>query len=144
MASIREDVQFSNPTISESSFKINENFDSENFEGFGDIKLNLKKYYYEENNEIDNNNNNNGSALLSLEIIIGDIDWKYPFMFKVEIESFFEWENFKGTDIDKFLEINGAAILYSYSRAHISHITNTSKYPSFDLPFYNFTDNDYQ
>ncbi|MGJ5911526.1 protein-export chaperone SecB [Staphylococcus equorum] len=136
MASIREDVQFSNPTISESNFKINDNFDSDQFNGFGDIKMNLKKYYNEENNE---NDNNNGSALLSLEIKIGDVDFNYPFMFIVKIESLFEWENFNGSDIDKFLEINGAAILYSYSRAHISLITNTSKYPSFDLPFYNFT-----
>lgn len=134
MASIRKDVQFSNPTISESNFKINNNFDSEQFSGFGDIEMNLEKIYNDDN-EYDS------KALLSLQIKIGGNDIQYPFLFELKIESIFEWDNFNGDNIDEFLEVNGAAILYSYSRSHISFVTNSSKFPSFDLPFYNFTNN---
>lgn len=139
MGSMRQDVQFSNPTITKSFFKVNKNFNQDEFKGFGELKLNLNKHFDDGSEE---KNLSEGTVLLSLEIIIGDNNTAFPFMFEFEIESIFKWNDFRGENISRFLEVNGAAILYSYSRSHISNITNSSRYPSFDLPFYNFTSNE--
>lgn len=136
MSEVRKDIRFKNPHLTNLNFGINENFDIEKFEGFGKLKLKVKKSFKEDYNKEDLE----GSSLVSLEVKIGESKEVYPFYAEISVEAIFEWDNFNSEQVEQFLNVNAAAVLYSYCRTHISYVTAASGLPSYSLPFYNFTD----
>lgn len=135
---VRKDIRFNEPYLKNISFNVNNNFNVEKFEGISEIKLEISKGFEK---AFDKENDLKGSSLVSIEIEIGGMEEINPFHIKVEVAAIFEWDNFKPNEVDDYLNINAAAILYSYCRPHISYITSASGLPTYILPFYNFTNN---
>lgn len=118
--------QFSNPKIIDIKFNCNENFDVELFEGFClDHKINK------------NISDDKTKGTVNLNLIIGGTSDKYPFFIDITNSAEFECE-----DADVFMKLidtNAPALLLSYLRPIISLITSQAGFPSFDIPFINFT-----
>ena len=56
------------------------------------------------------------------------------------MSSDFEWEDMDESMIDTMLHINAPALLLGYMRPIVATITNSSKYPVYNLPFINFNE----
>ncbi|WP_180542259.1 protein-export chaperone SecB [Staphylococcus haemolyticus] len=136
MGEVRKDIRFEDPYLKKMIFNVNDNFNVDKFEGTSQVKLEISKGFKK---DYDKDSDLKGSSLVSLEIEVGGKEDKYPFHVIVKVEAVFEWDNFKSEEVDKYLNINAAAILYSYCRPHISYITSVSGLPTYTLPFYNFT-----
>ena len=124
--------QFANPIISKINYVVHSEF----------------KWNKEEPLSITNSFKTNISpskssrkAIVELDILIGDIDpQKEPFYIEMTIGAPFKWdEAYADETIRDLLSVNAPALLLSYARPIISTITNMSPYPSYDIPFYNFT-----
>ena len=136
MGEVRKDIRFNEPYLKNLQFDVNDNFNVEKFEGISEVKLEISKGFQK---DYDKENDLKGSSLVSIEIEIGGKEDVNPFHIITKVEAIFEWDNFKSEEVDKYLNINAAAILYSYCRPHISYITSVSGLPTYTLPFYNFT-----
>lgn len=128
--------QFTNPVITDLKFETNKNFILESVsdtELYNDLKININK------------NNEKPEALVELNIFIepseANKDW--PFKINMVIVSLFSWDNTYDDELlNSLLSINAPALLLSYARPIISYITNNSRFPVYNLPFYNFTNID--
>ncbi|CCI60150.1 MULTISPECIES: protein-export chaperone SecB [Staphylococcus] len=138
MGEVRKDIRFNEPYLKNLQFDVNDNFNVEKFEGISEVKLEISKGFQK---DYDKENDLKGSSLVSIEIEIGGKEDVNPFHIITKVEAIFEWDNFKPDEVDNYLNINAAAILYSYCRPHISYITSASGLPTYTLPFYNFTNN---
>lgn len=121
--------QFSDPKIINLDYSSNEDFDIELFEGFA-LDHNIEKAISEDNRK--------GTVMLTL--IIGGKTKDYPFYISIKNSA-----DFKCSDSDVFLKLidtNAPALLLSYLRPIVSLITSQAGFPSFDLPFINFTNKD--
>lgn len=119
--------QFSDPQLINLEFIINEGFDEDLFSGFS-IKSEVHNGIIEENKE----------ALVSLKLSIGDKSEKSPFHILIVMSANFTCD--KKDFFDRLLKTNAPALLLSYARPIISLITAQAGYPSFNLPFMNFTE----
>ena len=63
-----------------------------------------------------------------------------PFKIVIKMSSDFEWEDMDESMIDTMLHINAPALLLGYMRPIVATITNSSKYPVYNLPFINFNE----
>lgn len=63
-----------------------------------------------------------------------------PFKIVIKMSSDFEWEDMDESVIDTMLHINAPALLLGYMRPLVATITNSSKYPVYNLPFINFNE----
>lgn len=63
-----------------------------------------------------------------------------PFKITVKMSSDFEWEDMDESMVDTMLHINAPALLLGYMRPIVATITNSSKYPVYNLPFINFNE----
>lgn len=118
--------QFSDPQLTNLKFIVNEDFDEDLFSGFS-IKSEIHNGIIEEEKE----------AVVSLKLIIGDKSESYPFHISIVMSANFSCT--KKEFFDKLLKTNAPALLLSYARPVISLITTQAGYPSFNLPFMNFT-----
>lgn len=136
MSGERYDIKFEDPKLNKMIFDINDNFSEEEYDGLNNMKynLNIKDISTNEQDETEN------SSLVIFNLIIGETSSKYPFKVEIEYQSIFHWNETSDIEKNSFLKINAPAILYSYCRPIISNISNLSKYPSLNIPFYNFTD----
>ena len=50
----------------------------------------------------------------------------------------FKWEDLDEKTVDSMLNLNAPALLLSYMRPIVANITNSSKFPTYNLPFINF------
>lgn len=138
MSGIRTDLSFTNPTLNKVTFKVNKDFDEENFTGIDNLNYNLT--LKEKNNDNkEENSNEEVSTLVIFELNIGEQNKNDPFLLSVEYQAEFKWSNKSNLERESFLKINAASILYSYCRPIIHNITGLSEFPPLNLPFYNFT-----
>lgn len=84
---------------------------------------------------------NNSRAIVELSIKVGDQKpEKAPFFIQLSIQAIFKWDNVYTEDtVQSLLSVNAPALLLGYARPLISTITGMSPYPTYNIPFYNFT-----
>lgn len=123
----RKLFQFKDPVLLKLDYKENQNFD---YEKFNEMKLDF---------EISVNKSKNNQAFVTLSLVIGE-DANNPFYLSISMGSEFSWEDEKEDDlISELLNINAPALLTGYMRPIISLITSSSRFPTFNLPFLDFT-----
>ena len=79
-------------------------------------------------------------ALVKLTLSIGNSTDSQPFDICVKMGANFTWD--ESVEIEKakqLLNINAPAVLLSYIRPIVSSMTNSSKYPTLNIPFIDFT-----
>lgn len=122
--------QFLNPYLEEIYFKVNSEFkiqDSE-FEMENSFNVQVKRSSKE----------NRANVGLVLEVNANAE--KAPFTLKAKVSSDFQWDSHLDDDIvDSLLNMNAPALLLSYMRPIVANVTNTSMFPTYNLPFINFT-----
>lgn len=127
--------------------------------GFQFIRPYLQELIFSENQKFDfNEEHTNGVAMnnsfsvhvekdsakpmarviLTLEINKDEDD--VPFKIKASIASLFRWGSEEEERINRMLKINAPALLLSYLRPIVAQITNSSKFPAYNIPFLNFTE----
>ena len=128
------EFQFKNPILNRLNFSIKEDYNSKGEEiGINNIfKVNIER------------DEKNPFAIVTLEVSIGDID-SAPFFIECSMSSDFKWgkEVYDEQTITDLLSINAPSLLLGYIRPIVSQITNMSKYPAYNIPFYNFLDKDW-
>lgn len=124
----RSKFQFSNPELEKIEFSINQNFDEEKYDGIA-MQSNIEVQMLEGN-----------EALVKLTLSIGNATDSQPFDICVKMGADFTWD--ESVEIEKakqLLNINAPAVLLSYIRPIVSSMTNSSKYPTLNIPFIDFT-----
>ncbi|MBC3900977.1 hypothetical protein GH811_15275 [Acetobacterium malicum] len=122
--------QFKSPDLKKIGFEIRDDFYNPDFKGFNIIDNQLS---IDENTECEN------SAIVTLEVIIGEKTSKFPYYLIVVMESEFTWDKDLPKDmVPGFLSVNAPTLLLSYARPIVASITNSSKYPILNIPFINF------
>ena len=81
----------------------------------------------------------NRTCIVSVNLVIGDRTPKEPFFIDVTMQSKFKWHEDLDGKINGMLRINAPSLLIAYIRPIISSLTASSPYPSYYLPFINFT-----
>ena len=122
--------QFSNPELEEIEFLVNNNFNKEKCDG---ITM---------QSNVDVRMLNANEAYVKLTLKIGESTDLQPFNICVKMGADFTWD--KSIDTEKakqLLNVNAPAVLLSYIRPIVSSMTNSSKYPTLDIPFIDFTKN---
>ena len=61
-----------------------------------------------------------------------------PFKLRIKVASDFKWEDLNEDVVDSMLNLNAPALLLGYMRPIVASITNSSNFPAYNLPFYNF------
>lgn len=121
--------QFTDPHIVNLEFCINENFDKEQFEGFG-IESEVSNAIIEENKE----------AFVRLRLFMGQKGASTPFSCDIEMVGKFKVEeNVEPEFFQSLLDANAPALLMSYARPIVALITAQAGFPSFNIPFVDFT-----
>ena len=125
--------QFSNPSLLNISYKINDGFSKEEEEN---INLDIHSEISIGPGPDDN------SSIVILKITIGSDDNSAPFYIYAEEGAAFRWEadRINDSQIEKLLRQNAPALLLSYLRPTIAMITAASPFPSYNIPFMNFTE----
>lgn len=119
--------QFQDPVLLKMSYNENENF---NIEEFKQMNMDF---------EVSVNKNGNSSAFVSLELKIGNEE-NNPFYINIKMGSKFTWiDDAQDYMIDELLNTNAPVLLTGYIRPIISLITSSSRFPTFNLPFIDFT-----
>lgn len=122
--------QFVNPYLAEVHFTVNADFpsDIENSEIEMQNKFNVQVKRNPEKN----------MANVSLELEINAENIKAPFGLQIRVASDFMWNDLDDTVVTTMLNQNAPALLLSYMRPIVANITNSSKFPAYNLPFVNF------
>ena len=126
-------IQFTNPIIEEISYKINHTFTKKEGKIDTHNKFDVKIRKGKEQNQ----------AIVSLKIEVGNPDHKEqePFAIILVISSMFKWDGeYDEETLNSLLSVNAPALLLGYARPMIASITNMSPYPAYNLPLYNFTE----
>lgn len=119
--------QFQDPVLLKMSYNENEKFKIEEFKQV-DLDFNVSS-----------NKNSDSSAFVLLELKIGNEE-NNPFYININMGAQFTWDNdAEESVINELLEINAPVLLTSYIRPIISLITSSSRFPTFNLPFIDFT-----
>lgn len=122
--------QFQDPYIISLEFKDNKNFDPENFEN---LKMNFDTNVSKSKTE--------NKAFVSLSVTLGDEETS-PFYIMIEMGAVFEWnDNFDKDTLEDLVSKNAPALLISYIRPVVASITSSSRFPSFNIPFVDFSSN---
>lgn len=72
-----------------------------------------------------------------LELKVG-MDKAAPFKLWIKVASDFVWEELPKEVLDIMLNCNAPALLLGYMRPIVANVTNSSKFPTYNLPFMNF------
>lgn len=124
----RSKFQFSNPELEKIEFLVNQNFDEEKYDGIA-MQSNIEVQMLE-----------GKEAVVKLTLSIGDSTDSQPFDICVTMGAHFTWD--ESVEIEKaeqLLNVNAPAVLLSYIRPIVSSMTNSSKYPTLNIPFIDFT-----
>lgn len=122
--------QFITPYLTELEFEFNKEFNpNEKFE--------LKESFHKDISRYPNENK--AYVELSLQI---DAEKNKPFRILISFASEFVWEDFEGDvgQIDEALDRSASLVLLSYMRPIVSQITGMSPLPSYEVPFYVFSE----
>ena len=122
--------QFSNPTLMNLTFEINQKFQAPP-DGTVDIQvschINVKR------------DPGKNQAVVELTVEAGNKNKEAPFMFKVTEGAQFKWEEEAKEIVDKLLRQNAPALLLGYIRPIVSVFTSSTPYGAYNLPFIDFT-----
>lgn len=94
-----------------------------------DLKINIENKYKK---------NDDSTAIVILDVKIGEKSDESPFYINIVYSANFRWDE-EITNPDDFLNINAPALLYSYIRPIVSSIMANTKYNRLDLPFMDFS-----
>lgn len=123
------EFKFVDPYLEKLVFFENKSFDAKKqevkFENIFDIEINRKE------------NENIAKVVLQLQV---GTDGEAPFKLWIRVASNFMWENLSEEILDIMLNNNAPALLLGYMRPIVASITNSSKFPTYNLPFMNFKD----
>lgn len=130
----KSDFQFSNPYLTKLNFKINDDFDKDDYNGGMSIESEITQEVITPGEE----------ARVSLLLKLGNESNIYPFYFEIEMTALFKIVNSNSStqinhSFSKLINTNAPAMLLSYARPIISLITSQSGMPAFYIPFINFT-----
>ena len=121
----QSNFRFSNPFISKIEYQMNHEFE------------------HQDELTISNSFNVNIARDPDENIAIGKKEElkKLPFYIDVIITAMFNWDDvYDDTTVQSLLSINAPALLLGYARPLVATITNMSPFPTYNLPFYNFTE----
>lgn len=123
------EFKFVDPYLEKLVFFENKSFDAKKqevkFENIFDIEINRKE------------DENIAKVVLQLQV---GTDGEAPFKLWIRVASNFMWENLSEEILDIMLNNNAPALLLGYMRPIVASITNSSKFPTYNLPFMNFKD----
>ena len=123
--------QFTNPSLTQLEFLVNELFDKENNKQ-AKIKMHLSI-------EVEKKDNILGEAQVALTLEMGDKSADVPFYIRAVEKANFRWDqSLKENDVDSMLKQNAPALLLSYLRPIIVQVTASSLYGAYHIPFMNF------
>lgn len=126
--------QFSNPNLLDVVFHVNEEF-------------NEKNYKMEINTSVDvERETEKNEAFVTVTLSLGNKK-NAPFFISITEQALFKWGKPDDPIVDeaneslkKLLKQNAPALLIGYIRPMIAFITSNSPYPSYHLPFVDFTE----
>ena len=120
--------QFSNPELEKIEFSVNQDFDEEKCDGI-QMQSNIDVKFL-----------GDSEARVQFTLTIGNVTDTQPFYICVKMSANFMWEEAVGEEKAKqLLNINAPAVLLSYIRPIVSSMTNSSRYPTLNIPFIDFT-----
>ena len=123
-------LQFSNPSISHIIFNVNREFKTI----MDPIKMENNYQTSVEKSLSDR------KAVVELFIKIGDRELA-PFYMELKMGAVFNWTEGLDESIDSLLATKAPNLLMSYARPVVASITNQSKFPVYNLPFCDFSQN---
>ncbi len=123
--------QFTDPRMTVLIFHVNQEFNVED-----DTEIKIPTNMTTNISKVADDN----FAIVELSIEIGEESSRSPFFCAVKMSANFKWEN-TDRDINALLSQNAPALLLSYARPIISNVTSSSPFPTFNLPFMDFTEN---
>ncbi|MBQ2982256.1 MAG: protein-export chaperone SecB [Lachnospiraceae bacterium] len=115
--------QFSNPHIEKVLLQSNDDFEEEKYDGMP-ISYGVKIKEKEES-----------SAIVELEISIGQEGETTPFYVELIVVSKFRWTDDVEAPADSLLKLNATTLLMSYARPIIAHLTADAGFKPFNIPF---------
>ncbi len=125
--------QFTNPTLKELSFCINENFDNQSNHKV-QVKMEMSTHIFKSSKP--------NEASVSLTVEIGEKSEKNPYWIKGTEQANFRWEDEVSEDMsERLLKQNAPSLLLSYLRPIIAQVTASSSYDAYNIPFINFAEN---
>lgn len=122
--------QFVDPHLEEVSFIANPVFVSEADDGEIEMQNSFNIQVKRSKDE------NRANVELTLET--NTENERAPFKLQIKVASDFKWEDLDEKTVDSMLNLNAPALLLSYMRPIVANITNSSKFPTYNLPFINF------
>ena len=126
----KSNFQFKTPLLTNVDFTLSDDYNST------ETSINLKSEFsaqvYKDLEE--------KTAYERLDVILGDTTSGQPFYLKVTMEAEFTWEHdIAEDDLNKLLSQNAPSVLLSYARPIVANLTSSSPYPTYNIPFMNFT-----
>ena len=129
-------LRFTNPVLHTFKFDINESFILSYQDRPSRV---IKKPTF--TTSISYKDINSETAFVLLTINIGNKTAEMPFECVIKIGAEFSWDSTSTQEeIDTFKSISAPAHLMSYARPIIAMITSMSPFPTYQLPFINFTE----
>lgn len=122
--------QFLNPYLEEVYFTVNPEYTPETNEGDIEMQNTFNIQVARSKNE------NRANVKLTLET--NAENEKAPFKLRITMASDFRWEDMDETTVESMLRLNAPALLLGYMRPIVAIITNSSNFPVYNLPFFNF------
>lgn len=126
----KSDFQFSNPQIEYLNFSQNDEFKPT------ELGVSMENSFHTEIDKSDEKNSN--EAKVSLTLQLNKNNENSPFTLDIRMSAWFHWNSEISDKIDAMLNTNAPALLLGYMRPIVASITNSSKYPVYNLPFINF------
>lgn len=123
--------QFKDPVLTDLEFKVNQNFNADEKDEI-EFKNDFKVMVARENS--------NPRAVVTLKVMINNDSNNAPFYCSATMSAFFKWEETIDENlVELLLNQNAPSLLLSYLRPLISNTVAASKYPPYNIPFMNFT-----
>lgn len=128
----QSNFRFSNPIINKIDYQLNHEFKhTDDLTISNSFNVNISR------------DPNANISVVDLRIVVGEKELlsTLPFYIDVVISAMFTWDDvYDESTVQSLLSINAPALLLGYARPLISTITNMSPFPTYNLPFFNFTE----
>lgn len=126
----KSNFQFANPWIESLKYSENEHFDMQGAEIKMENNFNVEVERAKDRDE----------AKVSLKLCINASETNAPFSLTVKMSALFRWVALSDNQVESMLKINAPALLLGYMRPIVANITNSSRYPVYNIPMINFAE----
>lgn len=124
--------RFRNPVLESMEFKVNENFNEDQYEG---IRISGKTQIAKVRGK--------NQAGVRFYLKIGENHSAAPFSFDITMKAEFQWaDSMEQGMVDKLLKSNAPSLLLSYIRPIVANVTGNSEFPAFHIPYMNMSENE--